>query len=323
MEKKMKIVVLDGDTLSLKDVSWDPISKLGELTVYDRTSPGDVLSRSEGCDCLFTNKTVLSADTINSLPNLRFIGVLATGYDVIDIAAAKARAIPVCNVPTYGTDSVAQLAIALILEHFLAVGEHSRHVAQGGWQRHPDYSYQLQPLHELNGKTIGFIGFGRIGQKAADIAAALGMRVLAHDPVHSDQSGRKNFQWAELDQLYAESDVISLHCYLTPENKGMINKDSIAKMKPNVLIVNTARGGLINEPDLLAALQAGRVGGAALDVISQEPPSQGNILIGAPHVIVTPHIAWASFEARSRLMDIAAANLEGFLNGHVVNCVYA
>ncbi|MDR2528235.1 MAG: D-2-hydroxyacid dehydrogenase [Synergistaceae bacterium] len=318
----MKIVVLDGDTLSLKDVSWDPIAKLGELTVYERSAPDEVLPRAKGCECLFTNKTVLSADVIAQLPELRYIGVLATGYDVVDVAAAKARNIPVCNVPTYGTTSVAQLAIALILEHYLAVGAHSRHVAEGGWARYPDYSYQLQPLRELSGRTIGFIGFGRIGQRTADIAGALGMNIVASDPVHSDQSARKNFRWVELDELYAVSDVISLHCNLTPENKGMINKDSIAKMKPNALIVNTARGGLIKELDLLDALKSKRVAGAALDVISQEPPVNGNILIGAPNAIVTPHIAWSSVEARSRLMDIAAASLESFLNGKTVNCVY-
>ena len=318
----MKIVVLDGDTLSLKDVSWDPIAKLGELTVYERSAPDEVLPRAQGCECLFTNKTVLSADTIAQLPEMRYIGVLATGYDVVDVVAAKARNIPVCNVPTYGTTSVAQLAIALILEHYLAVGAHSRHVAEGGWARYPDYSYQLQPLHELSGRTVGFIGFGRIGQRTADIAGALGMNIVASDPVHSDQSARKNFRWVELDELYAVSDVISLHCNLTPENKGMINKDSIAKMKPNVLIVNTARGGLINEPDLLDALSSERIAGVALDVISQEPPVNGNILIGAPNAIVTPHIAWSSVEARSRLMDIAAASLESFLNGKTVNCVY-
>ncbi|MDR2528662.1 MAG: D-2-hydroxyacid dehydrogenase [Synergistaceae bacterium] len=318
----MKIVVLDGDTLSLKDVPWDPIAKLGELKVYERTAPEDVVPRAKECECLFTNKTVLSADTIAQLPNLRYIGVLATGYDVVDVTAAKTRNIPVCNVPTYGTASVAQLAIALVLEHYLAAGAHSKHVAEGGWARYPDYSYQLQPLHELSGRTIGFIGFGRIGQRTADIAGALGMNIVASDPVRSDQSARKNFRWAELDELYAVSDVISLHCNLTPENKGMINKDSIAKMKPHALIVNTARGGLINESDLLDALQSQRIGGAALDVISQEPPVNGNILIGAPNAIVTPHIAWSSVEARSRLMDIAAASLESFLNGKTVNCVY-
>lgn len=318
----MKIVVLDGATLSGRDVSWNPIGSLGELTVYDRTAAKDIVQRADGFPCVFTNKTPLSAETIAQLPQLKFIGVLATGYDVVDVAAARERGIPVCNVPTYGTDSVAQMTLALILEHFLAVGAHQEWVKQGGWQNQPDYCSTLQTLTELAGKTMGFIGFGKIGQRTADMAQAFGLNIIAHDLYKSGQSSRPNFRWVELEELYREADIISLHCFLTEASRGMINSASIAKMKENVLLVNTARGGLIVEADLLAALQAGRIGGAALDVLSLEPPSQGNILIGAPRTIITPHIAWATYEARSRLMAIAADNLAAFLAGTVQNCVY-
>jgi len=317
----LNIVVLDGFAENPGDLSWKGFEDIGDLTVYDRTPSELILARSCDADVVLTNKTPLSRETIFALPRLKYIGVLATGYNIVDISAAKERGIPVCNVPSYGTDSVAQTCFALILETYLSVGAHDADVKNGGWCRCPDYSYSLHTLRELSGKTIGFIGFGRIGQRAADIAQAFGMNILAYDIKPSDQSHRKNFAFVPLDELLSRSDIISLHCNLTPENTGMINKASIEKMKRSAIIVNTARGQLVCENDLIDALNSGRIAGAALDVICSEPPSFSDPIFSAKNIIITPHISWSAIEARKRLMDTAVENLRCFLSGNTINAV--
>lgn len=317
----MRIVVLDGYTLNPGDLSWSGIANFGELTVFDRTSPEQIAERLAGAEIVFTNKTPLTREHFAANPQLRFVGILATGYNVVDIAAARERRIPVCNIPTYGTMAVAQFAAALMLELCHRIGRHAESVQAGEWSRRSDFCYWLNPLIELDGKVLGVIGFGRIGQALGRIAQALGMKVLAVDEYPNKQLESASLHYATLDELYAKADVISLHCPLFDNNKGMINRNAINKMKPGVLIVNTSRGPLINESDLADALKAGRVGGAAVDVLSSEPPRPDNPLLSAPNCIVTPHIAWATKEARSRLMDIAADNLAAFVGGAPKNVV--
>ena len=322
----MKIVVLDGYTLNPGDLDWAPLARLGELSVYERTPAGQVAERIGDADAVFTNKTVLGAEHFSGRPRLRFVGVLATGYNVVDLAAARAAGIAVCNVPDYGTMAVAQFAAALLLELCHRIGAHSDGVRAGGWSRSVDFCYWHHPLVELCGKTLGLIGFGRIGQAFARIALALGMRVVVY--TRSADSARQSpvggdVRFVSLDELYAQSDVISLHCPLTEANRGMIAAPAIAAMKRGVLLVNTARGPLINEADLAAALKSGQVGGAALDVLSSEPPGADNPLPGAPNCLVTPHIAWGAKEARQRIMDTAAENLARFLAGAPQNVVNA
>ena len=319
----MKIVVLDGYTLNPGDLSWSGMEKFGELTVHDRTPAEQIAERIAGAEIVFTNKTPLTREHFAANPQLRFVGVLATGYNVVDIAAAKERKIPVCNIPTYGTMAVAQFAAALMLELCHRIGRHADSVKDGEWSRGSDFCYWLNPLIELDGKTLGIVGFGRIGQAFGKIAQAFGMKILAVDEYPNKSLESETLRYTTLEDLYANADVISLHCPLFDNNKGMVNKDSIAKMKPGVLILNTSRGPLINEADLAAALTAGRVGGAAVDVLSSEPPSLANPLLSAPNCIVTPHIAWATKEARSRLMDIAVDNLGAFLGGKAQNVVNA
>lgn len=317
----MRIVVLDGYTLNPGDLSWSGIANFGELTVFDRTSPEQIAERLAGAEIVFTNKTPLTREHFAANPQLRFVGILATGYNVVDIAAARERRIPVCNIPTYGTMAVAQFAAALMLELCHRIGRHAESVQAEEWSRRSDFCYWLNPLIELDGKVLGVIGFGRIGQALGRIAQALGMKVLAVDEYPNKQLESASLHYATLDELYAKADVISLHCPLFDNNKGMINRNAINKMKPGVLIVNTSRGPLINESDLADALKAGRVGGAAVDVLSSEPPRPDNPLLSAPNCIVTPHIAWATKEARSRLMDIAADNLAAFVGGAPKNVV--
>jgi glycerate dehydrogenase len=317
----MKIVVLDGYTLNPGDLSWSGFEQFGELRVYDRSSPEEVTERLAGAEIVFTNKTPLRREHFAANPQIRFVGVLATGYNVVDVAAARERRIPVCNIPTYGTMAVAQFAAALMLELCHRVGRHADSVKAGDWSRGKDFCYWLNPLIELDGKTLGIVGFGRIGQAFARIAQALGMKVLAVDEFQNKALESATLRYVGLDELYAESDVISLHCPLFESNKGMIDSKAIATMKPGVLIINTSRGPLIDEADLAAALAAGRVAGAAVDVLSVEPPSPSNPLFSAPNCIVTPHIAWATKEARSRLMNIAAENLAAFLKGSPQNVV--
>lgn len=317
----MKIVVLDGYTLNPGDLSWSDLQQYGELTVYERTPPSQMAERLAGAEIVFTNKTPLTREIFAQQPQIRFVGVLATGYNVVDIASAKERNIPVCNIPTYGTMAVAQFATALMLELCHRVGRHADSVRIGGWSNASDFCYWLNPLIELDGKTLGIIGFGRIGQAFAKVAQALGMRILAVDEYPNKALESETLRYTTLDDLYASADVISLHCPLFENNKGMINKESISKMKPGVLILNTSRGPLINEGDLAEALNTGRVAGAALDVLGVEPPPLSNPLFSAQNCIVTPHIAWATREARSRLMTVAGENLGAFLNGKPQNVV--
>ena len=319
----MKIVVLDGYTLNPGDLSWSGIEKHGELTVHDRTAPEQIMERLAGAEIVFTNKTPLTREHFASNPQIRFVGVLATGYNVVDIAAAKERKIPVCNIPTYGTMAVAQFAAALMLELCHRVGRHADSVKSGDWSRGSDFCYWLNPLIELDGKTLGVVGFGRIGQAFGKIAQAFGMNILAVDEYPNKSLESDTLRYTTLDDLYANADVISLHCPLFDNNKGMINQAAIAKMKPGVLILNTSRGPLINEADLAEALKSGRVAGAGVDVLSCEPPSLENPLLSAPNCIVTPHIAWATKEARSRLMNIAVDNLAAFIKGKAQNVVNA
>lgn len=317
----MKIIVLDGFTLNPGDISWALLEALGNVTVYDRTPAELTLDRIGDADAVFTNKTVISKEILAKCPGLRFIGVLATGYNVVDVAAARERGIPVSNVPTYGTMSVAQFATALMLELCHQVGRHNESARSGQWAKAEDWCYWLNPLVELNGKNLGIIGFGRIGQAFGRIGQALGMNILAHDSYRDAKLESDTLRYAELDELYSESDVISLHCPLSADNIGMINAAAIARMKPGVFLINTSRGPLVHEQDLADALNEGRIGGAGLDVLSAEPPGADNPLLTAKNCIVTPHIAWAAREPRMRIMETAVDNLRAFLGGDVRNVV--
>ncbi len=317
----MNIVVLDGYTLNPGDLSWKEFEELGSVTVYDRTESKDTVKRIGSAEVVFTNKTVLDRDTIAACPNLRFIGVLATGYNVVDVAAAKERGIPVSNIPTYGTSAVAQFVFALLLEICHHVGEHSAAVKAGDWERCPDFCFWNHPLVELKDKTMGIVGYGRIGQETGRIARAFGMKVLAFDEYPNKALEGDGVRLVGLDELYAESDVISLHCPLFDSTRGMINAGSIAKMKDGVILVNTSRGPLVVEDDLAAALASGKVAWAALDVVSTEPILGGNPLLKSRNCLITPHIAWAPKESRARLMAIAAENLRNFAGGKPSNVV--
>ncbi|MCL2008658.1 MAG: D-2-hydroxyacid dehydrogenase [Treponema sp.] len=317
----MKIVILDGYTENPGDLSWEGFERLGELTVYDRTAnEEEAISRITGADIIITNKTPIPERVIASNTNLKYIGVLATGYNVVDTKAARERGIPVTNIPTYGTDAVGQFAIALLLEICHRVGHHDNAVKEGRWEQCSDFCFWDFPLIELAGKTMGIIGFGRIGQCTGRIARALGMEVIAYDEAQSDEAG-KIAAYVSLEELYARSDIISLHCPLFPETQGMINRENIAKMKDGVIIINTSRGPLIVEQELADALNSGKVYAAAVDVVSIEPIRGDNPLLKAKNCIITPHIAWAPKESRSRLMDIAVGNLQAFLDGKPVNVV--
>lgn len=317
----MKIVVLDGYTLNPGDISWEGMEAFGEVTVYDRTQPEDIVTRIGDAEVVYTNKTPLTRETFDACPNIKFVGVLATGYNIVDIEAAKEKGIPVSNIPTYGTAAVSQYAIALLLELCHHIGEHSDCVKKGDWTNNPDWCFWNYPLVELAGKTMGIIGFGRIGQDTGKIAQALGMKVLAYDAYHNPALETETCHYAELDELLAESDVISLHCPLFPSTQGIINKDTIAKMKTGVMIINDSRGPLIVEEDLRDALNSGKVAGAAVDVVSTEPIQMDNPLLQAKNMIITPHIAWAPKESRQRLMDIAVANLKAYVDGEPQNVV--
>ena len=310
-----KIIILDGFVANPGDLSWEPLAQLGELTVHEYTAPQDVVARIGDAPIILTNKTVISAETMASCPNLRYIGVLATGYNVVDVAEAKKRGIIVTNVPAYSTPTVAQFTMALLLEICLHVGHHSRVVHEGKWSACRDFAFWDYPLMELQGKTIGIVGYGSIGKEVAKVAQAFGMKVLAYS-----RHGAEDFH-TELDELYAQADIVSLHCPLTAENTGMINKGTIAKMKDGVIILNTARGGLINEADLREALLSGKVYAAASDVTCREPINADSPLLGLPNMIITPHIAWAATEARQRLLGVAIDNVRQYLAGNVQNNV--
>ena len=311
----MKIVILDGHVENPGDLSWEPLQQLGEVTVYDRTAPEDVVSRISDAPIVITNKTLITRSILAACPQIRYVGVLATGYNVVDIAAAKERGIVVTNVPAYSTKAVAQFTMALLLEICHHVGRHSDGVHAGKWSACQDFAYWDYPLIELMGKTIGIVGYGRIGQATAKVAQALGMKVLAYSRHGQGEP------YVPLDELYARSDVISLHCPLTAENAKMIDKAAIAKMKDGVILLNTARGGLINEGDLREALLSGKVYAAAADVAAVEPIPADCPLLGLDNMIFTPHIAWACYETRQRLMDIAVDNVRQFLAGTPVNNV--
>lgn len=317
----MNIVILDGYTENPGDLSWDEFKKHGELTVHDRTLAKDIVPRLKNADIVFTNKTPISRSTLDACPRIKFIGVLATGYNIVDVQAAKEKGILVTNIPTYGTDAVAQFTIALLLELCHHIGNHSDCVKKGDWTNCQDWCFWNYPLVELSGKTLGVIGFGRIGQKTAQIAQAMGMKILAYDPYPIQLPETDTLKHVCLDDLLEHSDVITLHCPLFSDTKGIISKETIAKMKDGVMIINASRGALIVEEDLSNALNRGKIAGAACDVVSTEPIQMDNPLITAQNMILTPHIAWAPKESRQRLMDIAVNNLAQYLSGFPINVV--
>ena len=319
----MKIVVLDGYTENPGDLSWDQLSCMGELKVYDRTSYVEapiIAERIGDAEVIVTNKTPISKETMDKCPNLKMIAVLATGYNVINYDYAKEKGIPVCNVPTYGTACVGQYAIALLLEVCHHIGHHDKTVHEGKWANHIDWCYWDHSLIELDGKTAGIIGFGRIGQTTGRIAKALGMKVLAYD-LYPNDSGKAIAEYVDLDTLLAQSDVVFLHCNLTADNEKMINKASIAKMKDGAILINNSRGQLIDEQDVTDALKAGKLAAAGLDVVYTEPIRADNPLLTAPNCIITPHVAWVPKETRQRLLDFAVENLRCYLAGRPINVI--
>lgn len=317
----MKIVILDGFTLNPGDLSWDALKEMGELVIYDRTPADKVAERAAGAEVVFTNKTPINEDALNQLPTLKFIGVLATGYNIVNTELAKAKGIIVANVPGYGTTSVVQLTFALLLELCLHVQHHSDSVRDGKWSRSADFCFWDFPLIELSGKTMGIIGFGNIGQQVGDVATAFGMKIIGNSRTRTDQAHRANFKWADIPELLEQSDVVSIHCPLFPETKGLINKESLKLMKESAFLINTSRGPIIVDEDLADALNNEVIAGAGIDVLSTEPPPPGNPLFTAKNCIITPHIAWATKEARQRLMNITVSNLSAFLQGNPVNVV--
>lgn len=317
----MKIVILDGYTLNPGDLSWDELKKFGEVVIFDRTPADKVAERGEGASVLITNKTPIGEDVFKQLTELKYIGVTATGYNIVNTAAAKARGVVVTNVPGYGTASVVQLTFALLLELCLHVQRHSDAVKEGRWAASADFCFWDFPLTELAGKTMGIIGFGNIGQQAGDVATAFGMQIIGNSRTETDQSHRKNFKWASVPELLQQSDVVSIHCPLFAETTGLINKESLQMMKSTAFLINTSRGPIIIEQDLADALNNGIIGGAGIDVLSAEPPLKDNPLFTAKNCIITPHIAWATKEARARLMKSTAGNLAAFLQGNPINMV--
>lgn len=322
----MKIVILDAYALNPGDLSWEQIKELGEVEIYDRTPSEKIVERAQGAEIILTNKAPINKETINELCELKYIGVLATGYNIIDLKAAAENEIVVTNVPAYSTNTVAQFVFALLLESAHHVGEHNRAVKEGEWAAAQDFTFWDYPLIELEAKTMGIIGFGSIGQKTAQLALAFGMKVISYDrspekKISDPAINTEKINFVDLEKLYRDSDVISLHCPLTKETKGMINKESIAKMKDAAILINTARGGLVVESDLAAALKNRKLKTAALDVLSSEPPKLSNKLVNSENTIITPHLAWATKEARERLLTVAAENIKGFLKGEIINQV--
>jgi glycerate dehydrogenase len=317
----MNIVLLDGYTLNPGDLDWAPLRSLGPCTIHERTSEPDILRRSSEAEILLTNKTPLRAKTILTLPALRYIGVLATGYDVVDAAAAAEKGIPVTNVPGYGTNSVAQLAFAHLLHIVQNVGGHADSVRRGRWTASSDYCYWETPLTELAGKTMGILGYGRIGQATAHLASAFGMNVITYDPSRPKTTPGVNLRSVSLVDLFRLSDVLSLHCPLTEETRAIVNREHLGLMKPGAILINTSRGPLVDEQALAEALHSGALRGAGVDVLSEEPPTAANPLLKEPHCFITPHIAWASREARERLLQAVVENIRGFLEGRPRNVV--
>jgi len=316
--RRPRIVVLDGHTLNPGDLDWGEVAALGDLTVHTRTAAADIVARADGAEILLTNKTPVSPATIAMLPALRFIGVLATGYNVVDTLVAAARGIRVCNVPGYGTASVAQHVFALLLELTQRTGHHAQTVSEGRWSACPDFCYWDFPLVELAGLTLGIVGFGNIGEAVARIGAAFGMKVIASARRTRTVDG---VEFVSTDEIFRRADVVSLHCPLTDETRGIVDAARIATMKPGAFLINTGRGPLVVEQDLANGLNAGRIAGAALDVLSTEPPPAGNPLFTAKNCIITPHIAWATHASRARLMRIVAENIRAFLSGKPLNLV--
>jgi glycerate dehydrogenase len=319
--KRTQIVATDGFTLNPGDNPWSDIGQLGVLTVYDRTAPAELIPRCREADLLIVNKTPVDADAVAALPRLRFIAVSATGFDCVDVEAAGRRGISVSNVPIYGTDSVAQYVFAAVLHVWHNISGHDAAVKAGEWGRQPDWSFWRTPLIELRGKTMGIVGFGRIGRRVGELAHAFGMNVMAHDAFPGADPGFAPFAWAGLEEVFGRSDVVSVHCPLTSQNQRFVNRDLLQRMKPTSLFVNASRGALVNEEDLSAALKAGRIGGAVVDVVSAEPVRPENPLLTAPHIVMTPHLAWATREARQRLMRTTAENVRAFLEGRPQNLV--
>jgi len=317
----MNIVVLDGFTLNPGDNPWTALAQLGDLTVYDRTAPGKIVERASGAEIVLTNKTPLTAATLSGLPRLRFISVMATGYNIVDVAAARQHDIAVANVPEYGTDSVAQHVFALLLELCHQVARHDAAVKAGEWTAAADFCFWKAPPIELAGLTIGLVGFGRIGRRVGTLAHAFGMRVLAHAPSRRDAPGYQPFAWASLPEVFASADVVSLHCPLTADNTGFVNEGLLHRMKASAFFINTARGGLVDEAALAGALRDDVIAGAAVDVVSTEPMRADNPLLRAPRCIITPHIAWGSLAARRRLMQTTVQNVQAFLAARAMNIV--
>lgn len=317
----MNIVVLDGYTLNPGDLDWSGFEAIGELVIYDRTAESEIVERAANADIVLTNKTPLSADTLGQLPKLRYVGVLATGYNIVDVQAAKERGVVVTNVPAYSTHSVAQLVFALVLEFCHRVQRHSDSVLQGDWAGSVDFYYSVSPLVELNGQTLGLIGLGQIGKQTALIAQAMGMKVIATGSGRNVPQPIDGIEWVSLEELLQRADIVSLHCPLTPATHELINAERIAMMKPSAILINTARGGLLNEADVAQALNEGRLAGAGLDVLTIEPPKADNPLLHAQNVIITPHIAWATKEARTRLMAVASSNAQSYVAGQPVNVI--
>lgn len=316
----MKIVILDGFTTNGGDLSWNGISELGDLTVYDRTAPGEVIDRCLGAEAVLTNKVIITDEVMQALPQLKYIGVMATGYNVVDIDAARRRGIVVTNVPAYSTPSVAQMVFAHLLNITNQVALHDRQVHEGRWAGNQDFCFYSAPLIELAGKQMGIVGLGQTGSAVAKIALALGMRVMAFTS-KPQESLPEGIIKGSLDEMFATSDVVSLHCPLTPDTKHIVNAARLATMKPSAIVINTGRGPLVNEQDLADALNNGTIAAAAVDVLSTEPPAADNPLLAARNCHITPHIAWASQAARARLIDTLASNLKGYISGNVVNNV--
>ena len=317
----LKFVVLDSYALNPGDLSWEWLENLGECEIYDRTPADKILERCMGADVVITNKTPITKETLSQLSNLKYIALESTGYNVVDCEYAKSMGVPVSNIPSYSTSAVAQLTFSLILEITNAVGIHSESVRNGDWANCPDFCYWKTPLTELCGKTLGIVGFGQIGQAVADIAEAFKMNIVAVSGHETDQSHRKNFSWVDMDTLAKTSDIISFHCPLTEKTTGLVNEEFISKCKDGAIIINTSRGPVVNDQALADALDSGKLRGAGLDVLTVEPPKADNPLLSAKNCFITPHIAWAGFETRERLMNILEENVKAYLNGNPQNVV--
>ncbi len=317
----MKIVVLDGYTLNPGDLDWAPLKELGTCAIYPRTAGEQIVERAADADILLTNKTVLSAETIAELPQLKYIGVLATGVNIVDLDAARARSIVVTNAPGYGSASVAQMVFALLLEMTQHVGHHAQLVRQGAWSECPDFSFHDRPLYEVAGKTMGIVGFGQIGRQVAKVATAFDMRVLASTQHPEKYEQDTNVEFVDVDQLFSKCHAISLHCPLTDQTRQLVNTARLARIKQGALLINTGRGQLIDETAVIEALEEGYLGGYAADVLAEEPPPEDSPLLSAPNCIITPHMAWATLEARKRLLDLVVANIRSFQTGSADNRV--